>query len=125
MRTVWLNGTEQRPENAVISVYDRGFLYGDSVFETLRTYGGRPFALDAHMTRLARSAERVLMRLPISLDAMAAEVETAAARADNPESYLRVMLTRGTGPLGLDPDAAENPNRVIFVDPLVVPPPEV
>jgi branched-chain amino acid aminotransferase len=124
MRTVWLNGNAERPETAVISVYDRGFLYGDSVFETLRTYGGRPFALRAHMARLARSAERVVLSLPIPQDAMAAEVEKAAAMAGNDESYLRVMLTRGKGPLNLDPDTAERPNRIIFVEPLVVPPAE-
>jgi branched-chain amino acid aminotransferase len=122
MRMVWLNGKAESPETAVISVYDRGFLYGDSVFEALRTYGGRPFLLDEHMRRLARSAERVLIAMPLSPDAQAAEVIAAVRAADNDETYIRVMLTRGTGPLGLDPDSAENPSRVIFVEPLVAPP---
>jgi branched-chain amino acid aminotransferase len=125
MRTVWLNGVAHTAENAVISVFDRGFLYGDSVFEALRTYGGRPFALDAHMARLARSAERVLIPLPIELGAFTAEVERAAVAAEAGERYVRVMLTRGTGPLNLDPDTASGPNRVIFVEPLVPPPAEM
>ncbi len=124
MRAVIINGVPVDPEAAHISVYDRGFLYGDSVFETIRTYGGKPFALADHMARLARSAERVLIPLPAPLAVLADEVERGVALAQNPESYVRLMLTRGTGPLGLDPDLAEHPNRVIFVEPLVSPPPE-
>jgi branched-chain amino acid aminotransferase len=62
--------------------------------------------------------------MPVSLDTIAAEVEHATVLAANPESYIRVMLTRGTGPMGLDPDLAEAPNRIVFVEPLVAPPPE-
>jgi len=118
MRLAIINGIRCAPESASISVYDRGFLYGDSVFETLRTYGGRPFALDEHMARLARSAERVLISLPVTLDAIAAETSDAVAIAENPESYVRVMLTRGSGPMGLDPDLAGSPSRVVLVEPL-------
>jgi branched-chain amino acid aminotransferase len=125
MRSVWINGVAQSADTASISVFDRGFLYGDSVFETLRTYGGRPFALEEHMARLARSAERVLIPMPISPSALGAEVERAIAPAASGESYVRVMLTRGTGPLSLDPDTAAHPNRIVFVEPLVVPPPDV
>jgi branched-chain amino acid aminotransferase len=121
MRVVWINGVAYSPEAALVPVYDRGFLYGDSVFETLRTYGGRPFAVDEHMARLARSAERVFIPLPISASALAAEVMAAARAAENVESYIRIMVTRGTGPLGLDPDTAEKPNRVVFIEPLVTP----
>jgi branched-chain amino acid aminotransferase len=124
MRSVLINGKPATPETAVISVYDRGFLYGDSVFETIRTYGGKPFALTDHLARLARSAERVLIRMPVPLPTIAAEVEEATRLAANPESYIRVMLTRGTGPMGLDPDLAEAPNRIVFVEPLVAPAPE-
>jgi branched-chain amino acid aminotransferase len=124
MRSVLINGKPYTAETAMISVYDRGFLYGDSVFETIRTYGGKPFALADHLARLARSAERVLIRLPVSLDTIAAEVEEGTRLAGNAESYIRVMLTRGTGPMGLDPDLAELPNRIVFVEPLVSPSPE-
>ncbi len=124
MRVVLINGMPVDPETARISVYDRGFLYGDSVFETIRTYDGKPFALADHMARLARSAERVFISLPASLETLADEVQRGVALAQNPESYVRLMLTRGTGPLGLDPDLAEHPNRIVFVEPLVSPPPE-
>jgi branched-chain amino acid aminotransferase len=124
MRCVIINGQPAPPETAAISVYDRGFLYGDSVFETIRTYGGKPFALAEHLARLARSAERVFIPVPVPLETFAAEVEQATSLAANPESYIRVMLTRGTGPMGLDPDLAEAPNRIVFVEPLVAPPPE-
>src|SRR5260221_14712649 len=100
MRAVIINGTPVNPETAAISVYDRGFLYGDSVFETIRTYGGKPFALADHLTRLARSAERVFIPMPASLETIAAEVEQATLPAGNPESYIPVMITRATRPIG-------------------------
>src|SRR5260221_4196721 len=124
MRIVILNGQVAAAETASISVYDRGFLYGDSVFETIRTYGGKPFALADHLTRLARSAERVFIPMPASLETIAAEVEQATLLAGNPESYIPVMITRGTRPMRLDPDLAEAPNRIVFVEPLVGPTPE-
>ena len=124
MRVVLLNGIPTSPETASISVYDRGFLYGDSVFETIRTYGAKPFALAEHLARLERSAERVFITLPVSPAILAAEVERALALSNNTESFVRIMLTRGTGPLGLDPDLAEKPSRVVLVEPFVPPPPE-
>ncbi|XXX77628.1 aminotransferase class IV [Sorangium sp. So ce134] len=144
-----------RPEEAKVSVYDRGFLYGDSVFETIRTYGGEPFALEEHLARLERSAARIAIALPIPRDELGREVcalvraaaegagavagsaGAAAGLAGAPgsagaaagstgtagsaaplESYVRVMLTRGSGPLGLDPALAGAPLRVILVEPL-------
>lgn len=117
-----IDGVVRPPEAAVVSVYDRGFLYGDSVFEVFRTYGGRPFALDEHLARLRRSAERVFIEVPVDDAAWRAEVDGALAAAGNEESYVRVMLTRGTGPLSLDPAAAVHPLRVILVEPVVPPP---
>ena len=117
-RLVSIDGTIVRPEDAKVSVYDRGFLYGDSIFGTLRTYGGKPFALAEHMARLASSAERVAITLPIAVDVIAAQVVEALAAAQNPESTVRVMVTRGTGPLGLDPNLAEKPLIVTMVEPL-------
>lgn len=122
-RVVSIDGTLTRPEEATVSVYDRGFLYGDSVFETVRTYAGEPFALDEHMARLSRSAERVGITMPIAPALFAMEVRKAVRAAKNPESYARAMLTRGAGPLGLDPSAALTPLRVILVEPLTPPPP--
>jgi branched-chain amino acid aminotransferase len=124
MRIAIINGRVSTPEEARISVYDRGFLYGDSIFETVRTYGGKAFALGEHLARLARSAERLFIELPVSLDVISAEVEQGIARAQNPESFARIMITRGSGPLGLDPALARDPNRIILVEPFVPPPSE-
>ncbi len=123
-RLVVIDGIRHQPEEAKVSVYDRGFLYGDSVFETVRTYGGRPFALTEHIRRLGHSASLLGIRMPLSLGELAAEVERAIEQAANPESLVRVMLSRGAGPLGLDPSAALRPLRVVIIEPLELPPPE-
>ena len=121
---VMLDGRVCAPGDATVSVFDRGFLYGDSVFETLRTYGGVPFELDAHLQRLERSAGLVHIPLPLGRAALAAEISAAVATAANAESYMRVMITRGQGPMGLDPALAERALRVIIVQPLQPPPAE-
>ena len=118
---VMLDGQVLSSEEARVSVFDRGFLYGDSVFETIRTYGGRPFELEAHLVRLARSAERVHIVLPCSLDQLAEEVCRVVNAASNSESYIRVMVTRGSGELGLAPDLAVEPLRVVIVTSLQPP----
>lgn len=118
-RLASINGVIHKPEEALVSVYDRGFLYGDGVFETIRTYGGEPFALDEHLARLGRSAEKVGIAMPVEPAALALEVRLAVRAARNPESYARIILTRGEGPLGLDPALALTPLRVILVEPLV------
>ena len=119
---VWIDGA--RSEAAQVSVLDRGFLYGDSVFETLRTYGGVPFALDEHLARLADSAARVFIDLPVSVAALGLEVTRAVKESQLPECYVRLMVTRGTGGLGLDPGLASGPLRVMLVSPLKAPPVE-
>lgn len=121
---VVLDGRYCPPAEPTISVFDRGFLYGDSVFETLRTYGGKPFELEEHLRRLERSAELVFIPLPLSRSELEREVLAAIAAAGNAESYVRVMVTRGQGPLGLDPTLADRPRWVIIVQPLVPPPAE-
>ena len=125
-RVVSIDGVIRAPEQATVSVYDRGFLYGDGVFEVLRTYGGQPFALDEHLARLHRSAERVHIVLPVDDATFRREIEAtldaAASGGDSHESYVRVVVTRGTGPLSLDPHTATHPLRVVLVEPLVMPP---
>jgi branched-chain amino acid aminotransferase len=122
---VLIDGRPLAPDAAKVSVFDRGFLYGDSVFETLRTYSARPFALDRHLARLQRSAERVFIDLPVSIEQIGREVQSAIIGAGNPESYVRVMLTRGIGDeLGLDPGLSRHPLRVVIVTPLKAPPAE-
>ena len=110
--------------DAQVSVFDRGFLYGDSVFEVYRTYGGVPFAEEAHLERLARSAERLMIRMPVSLDALSAEVRATLDAAGEGEWYVRVVITRGSGPLTYDPSTATKPLRVIIAAPLTLPPSE-
>jgi branched-chain amino acid aminotransferase len=123
-RCVWIDGEAHAPDQAFISVYDRGLLYGDSVFEALRTYVGKPFALEEHLARLRRSAEKVFITLPLSDDALATEVVRAVRELGNDESYVRILVTRGTGPISMDPDTAKEPTRVVFVEPLTAPPRE-
>lgn len=120
---VSVDGVITDAEEARIPVLDRGFLYGDAVFEVFRTYGGVPHELDVHLARLEGSAERLRFRLPVSRAQLAEEVAAAIADAGHPESYVRVVVTRGRGPLGLDPTTAIHPLRVIVVAPLVTPPP--
>jgi len=119
---IWIDGELKQAENAVVSVLDRGFLYGDSVFETLRTYKKKPFALEDHVERLQKSAERVLIELPVSRAQISAEIARAVAASGFEESYVRVMITRGQGALGLDPRVAVRPLRVMIVAPLSPPP---
>jgi branched-chain amino acid aminotransferase len=112
---VMIDGHLLDEEHASVSVFDRGFLYGDSVFETIRTYGGWPFRLEEHLARLGRSAERVYIALPVPLDVLAQEVRETLRDTANQESFIRVMVTRGQAELGLAPDLALNPCRVIIV----------
>jgi branched-chain amino acid aminotransferase len=137
MRTlVNLDGSLVAPQDAKVSVLDRGFLYGDSVYEVIRTYGGAPFEQDAHLARLARSAERIGLGLKWDAARTAAEISRtlAAARggAEPPdpeaapwnrgERYVRVVMTRGAGEIGLDPALAVDPVAVVIVQPLRGPP---
>jgi branched-chain amino acid aminotransferase len=124
-RVVSVDGVLSAPEQATVSVFDRGFLYGDAVFEVLRTYGGRPFALDEHLARLRGSAEKVFIDLPVDEATLAREVHAAIEAAGNDESYVRIVVTRGSGPLSLDPGTATHPLRVLIVEPVVPPPRDV
>jgi branched-chain amino acid aminotransferase len=109
---------------ARVSVFDRGFLYGDSVFEVFRTYGGVPFAEREHLERLKRSADRLMIPMPVALEELSSEVRATLDAAGPGEWYVRVVITRGTGPLTYDPSTAVAPLRVIIAAPLSVPPAE-
>jgi branched-chain amino acid aminotransferase len=121
---VCLNGELVPPERAVVSIFDRGFLYGDSVYEVIRTYHGVPFELDAHLERLSSSAERIGMSLPVALEKISEETRRTHAASGNAESYLRIIVTRGSGEIGLDPALAESPSRIVIAQPLKPPAPE-
>ena len=124
---VTIDGAPVRPEEAVVSVFDRGFLYGDSVYEVARTYDGVPFELEAHLARLESSAERINMGLPAPRDVLAREVLETHANSGNIASYLRVVVTRGSGPIGLDIALAQSQRRIVIAKDVaeVAPPPEV
>jgi branched-chain amino acid aminotransferase len=109
------------PEEAVVPVMDRGFLYGDSVYEVVRTYGGRVFELDRHYKRMEQSAERIGLTLP-PREKIVRELQRTLEAAKNPESYARIIVTRGDGEFGLGAHLAGSQSRLIFmIRPLVVP----
>lgn len=119
--TVMIDGHIVPPERAVISVFDRGFLYGDSVYEVMRTYEGKVFALREHVDRLYQSARRVHIAIPIPDEQMRLEVTRAVAASPLSNNAVRVHATRGIGPLGLDTAMARDPSRVVIVAPLHAP----
>src|SRR5690606_14657325 len=108
------------PEHAKISVFDRGFLYGDSVYETMRTAGGWPLELRRHLRRLRRSGEGIGLRIPFSDEQLADAIARTHRASGNEESYVRLMVTRGAGPVALDPRHSEEPTLVVLVQPLVL-----
>lgn len=127
--TVNVNGRVFDQAHAVISVFDHGFLYGEGVYETLRTYNGQPFLFDRHMRRLRNSSGMLTMTVPISdvqLDVRCRETMRAAGLGDGAasEAYIRVLVTRGVGELSYDPAACPVPTIVIIVKPQVDPPRE-
>jgi branched-chain amino acid aminotransferase len=119
---VSIDGRVVDGDEARVSVFDRGFLYGDSVFEVFRTYGGVPFAQQEHLERLTRSAKRLMIPMPVSIETLSSEVRAALDAAGEGDWYIRVVVTRGTGPLTYDPTTATTPLRVIIVVPLSLPP---
>src|SRR5512143_4039963 len=105
-----INGRIFDREHAVISVFDHGFLYGEGIYETLRTYNGQPFLFDRHMRRLRNSARMLALAVPLSdgdMDRRFRDTMRAAGLGDGPEreAYIRVLITRGIGELTYDPAA--------------------
>jgi branched-chain amino acid aminotransferase len=127
--TVNVNGRITDDLHAVISVFDHGFLYGEGVYETLRTYNGQPFLFDRHMRRLRTSAGMLTLQIPISddeIDRRFRETMRAAGLDGGPnkESYIRLLVTRGVGDLSYDPAVCPEPSLVVIVKPQVDPPRE-
>src|SRR4051812_19879332 len=98
-----IDGVLSELDEARVPVRDRAFMYGDAVFEALRTYGGKPDALARHIARLERSAALLGITLPVSCDQLAHEVELAVEAVRAPERYVRIVITRGDSPEGLSP----------------------
>ena len=128
--TVNVNGRVFDQEHAVISVFDHGFLYGEGVYETLRTYNGEPFLFDRHMRRLRKSAGMLALDVPLTdgeIDARFRDTMRVAGLGDRAgrEAYLRILLTRGIGELTYDTTATPTPSVVVIAKPHVEPPADV
>ena len=113
-----VNGEITPAEQARVSVLDNGFTFGDAVYETLRTYGGRPFHLDRHLERLRRSAQRLAITIPAGDGALTRDLDALLARAANPESYIRIIVTRGVGDISYHFERVAGPTIVMVVKPL-------
>ncbi len=121
-----VNGKISDGQDAVVSVFDHGFLFGEGVYETIRTYDRRPFVFDRHMDRLRASAGRLALPVPLSDAELLARVAETVAALDVPgERYIRMLLTRGKGELNYDPQACPSPSLVIVVRALEEVPEEV
>jgi branched-chain amino acid aminotransferase len=114
-----IDGTIVDLAAARISVLDRGLMFGDGVFEALRTYRGRPDALDQHLARLEHSSAILHIPLGVTRVTLAREVEDAVAAVDAPERYIRIMITRGDQPEALPPMGAGVARRIVIVRPLM------
>jgi branched-chain amino acid aminotransferase len=123
--TIWLDGKWYDRDTATVSVYDHGLLYGDGVFEGIRIYGGKVFRLADHLERLYDSAQAIWMTIPMARDEMAAVTEEAVRRSGITEGYIRHIVTRGVGDLGLDPRKCPRPTIIIIVDTIKLWPEEV
>ena len=125
--TVNVNGRISPQHEAVIPVFDHGFLYGEGIYETLRTYDGRLFLYDRHLRRLRNSARLIDLQIPFTDGELAARIHDTinAASPEGREAYVRVLVTRGIGELTYDLKATPTPSWVVIVKPLIPPAPEV
>ncbi len=112
----YINGAFVPKDEAKISVYDHGYLYGDGVFEGIRAYNGRIFRLDAHLDRLYESAKYLMLDIPLSKGDLAAAILETMRRSGLRDAYIRPVISRGVGDLGLDPRKCRVPTVVIIVD---------
>jgi branched-chain amino acid aminotransferase len=116
---VYVNGKIARAADAVVPVYDHGFLYGEGVYETLRTYNHVPFLYDRHIHRLRKSAEALHLEVPFDDGTLMKWIaDTVAAAGPMDEEYIRILLTRGVGELNYDPKSTPTPTLVIIVKPI-------
>jgi branched-chain amino acid aminotransferase len=113
---ICINGQLVDKENATISVFDHGLLYGDGVFEGMRCYSGTVFRLAEHLKRLHQSALAISLTLPVSLETIGDDVNRTLAANNMRDGYVRLLVTRGSGTLGLDPNRCSNPQVIIIAD---------
>ena len=111
---IYIDGKFVDEKQAKISVFDHGLLYGDGIFEGLRTYSGEVFRLGQHIQRLYKSAKAIFLEIPISKDKMAEVIKATVRKNKLKDSYIRVVVTRGKGDLGLDPRKCSNPTVIVI-----------
>lgn len=117
---IYIDGEFLPKAEAKVSVFDHGLLYGDGVFEGIRSYNGRVFKLDEHLERIYDSAKSIMLEIPISIETMEETVLETLRRNNLREAYIRLIVTRGVGDLGLDPDKCPKPSIIIIADKIVL-----
>jgi branched-chain amino acid aminotransferase len=122
---VYISGKYYDKEDAKISVFDHGLLYGDGVFEGIRTYGGKPFFLREHVDRLFESAHAIRLEIPLTKEELARVIEETVRLNKIRDGYVRVVVTRGAGYLGLDPRRTSHPQVIVIADHIELYPKEV
>ncbi len=113
---IYIGGQFYDKENAKISVYDHGLLYGDGVFEGMRSYSGKVFRMQAHLDRLYDSAMAICLTIPIPKEQLEADINKTLQINSLRDAYIRLVVTRGSGSLGLDPNRTSNPQVIIIAD---------
>ena len=122
---IYIDGRFFEKDEAKVSVFDHGLLYGDGIFEGIRVYGGRAFRLQEHLERLYDSARAIWLTIPMPIEEMTALTEEAVRRSGFEDAYIRPIVTRGVGDLGLDPRKCPAPTVIIIVDGIRLWPAEV
>ena len=125
MTKVYINGKLFDKADARISVYDHGLLYGDGVFEGIRIYAGKVFRLREHLERLYDSAKAIALEIPLSREQMTEAVLHTVQVNNKKDGYIRLVVTRGAGSLGIDPRKTTDPQVIIIVDDISMYPPEL
>jgi len=122
---IYIDGNWYSKDNAKISVYDHGLLYGDGLFEGIRIYGGRIFKLEEHIDRLFEGARAIRLEINLPKEEVIAAVEETVRRNGRKEGYIRLLATRGKGPLGIDPFTCPVSSLVIIAEDISVYPAEL
>lgn len=122
---IWLNGTLVDREHAVVNVFDHGLLYGDGVFEGIRAYGGRVFKLQSHLNRLEDSARRIRLKLGYTKEQLAQAIRDTLKANNLTDAYIRLVVTRGVGTLGLHPFRCPTPGTFVITDKIELYPQEL
>jgi branched-chain amino acid aminotransferase len=121
---IYLNGEYVTKENAKISVYDHGFLYGDGIFEGIRIYNGNIFKCKEHLERLYNSAKSIMLDIPLNIDEMQEALVETIRKNELRDGYIRLVVSRGEGNLGLDPNRCPKASVIIIAEQLAIYPEE-